>query len=128
MTSTYVLFHQPREAAPDWGHTALRDHVDAIPGVTILEDPDGREAARFGAMTSGHAVFYDRQRQLRFAGGITPARGHEGSNHGREAIHHLLQRRTAVNVSAPVFGCDLHRAETACRENEVCPVAMTPSY
>ncbi len=43
----------------DWGAEAaakliaLRDTTAALPGVTVAVDEDGREAARFGAATSG---------------------------------------------------------------------------
>jgi hypothetical protein len=80
-----------------------------IPGVTVQMDPDGVEAHRFGALTSGQVLLYDPQGQLSFRGGITGARGHFGSNVGRSAVTSLIgdQQSGAVPTQCPVFGCPL---------------------
>ena len=93
----------------------LRAHAGEIPGVRIIDDPGGAEASRLGARTSGTVLFYDRSGRLRFNGGITPGRGHEGDSHGADALRALLERETAAGTAgisstthaAPVFGCEL---------------------
>lgn len=82
----------------------------AIPGVTVQTDPDGREARRFGALTSGMVVLYGPQGDLRFRGGITGARGHSGLNLGRAAVTSLSvegERSGSVRGQCSVFGCPL---------------------
>jgi len=93
----------------------LRAQARDIPGVRIIDDPGGVAASRLGARTSGTVLFYDRSGSLRFNGGITPGRGHEGDSHGADALRALLQGETAAGAAgatstthaAPVFGCEL---------------------
>jgi hypothetical protein len=102
-----VLFWKPRDAPPDWDAADLRTSAARIPGVSVAEDVDGREAERFGVTTSGAVVLYGRGGRLLFKGGITPARGHEGDSFGRERIALLLSGGVADRAEAPVFGCAL---------------------
>ena len=92
-------------------HAAARtlvvaEHVPDDPRFTWVADPDGVEAARFGAQTSGFTVVYDAAGALRFAGGITGARGHEGDNVGRARLEQAIAGRIAGATHA-VFGCGL---------------------
>jgi hypothetical protein len=105
----YVVFVKPgrlegRDAAD------LLDRAAAIPGVTIVRDDEGAEAAAFGAETSGQIFLYDRSGRLRFSGGTTPSRGHAGENAGRAAILALLNDQQVQLAAAPVFGCSLYGA------------------
>ena len=102
--SAYVLFYQPKES---WENSQLRRSAAAIPGVTVLSDIDGFEAARFGAETSGHTLLFDRQGQLLFSGGITSSRGHSGESAGERAIISLVNNEPPSRVAAFVFGCSL---------------------
>ena len=102
-----VVFFSPENSAPDWGQTGLRREADAIPGVRVLDDKDGREARRFGAETSGHTMLYDASGQLLFSGGITASRGHSGDNAGRSAIVSLVNAGRADLNRTPIFGCSL---------------------
>lgn len=77
-----------------------------VPGATSIADPDGREARRFGAATSGHVVVYTADGELAFAGGITGSRGHAGDNNGRRAAIEALTGTSGV-PDHPVFGCGL---------------------
>ena len=95
---------------PDHGEIAAR--AREIPGVRVVIDHDQAEAHRFGALTSGHTVLYGGDGALRFAGGITDARGQAGASAGRAQITALvradrgaLHRRGAD--ARPVFGCEL---------------------
>lgn len=84
-----------------------------IPGVTVRMDPDGIEARRFGALTSGQVLLYDEQGRLLFRGGITGARGHYGSNVGRSTVRSLIDEQQTAGAPAqcPVFGCPLFSPE-----------------
>ena len=98
-----VLFGVPSDS-PDWTDAALVREAAAIPGVNVLVDRDGREAARFGVSTSGHVLVYGPDRALRFSGGITSARGHEGDNRGAALALDAFARDDAGNTL--VFGCE----------------------
>ncbi len=106
-----VLWH------PDAGdavsvETSLADLAATIPHVQVQWDGGGREAARFGVATSGEVLLYDGSARLRFAGGITGARGHMGDNAGSDALLLHLTASSEGAASSPVFGCELsHPAE-----------------
>jgi len=105
--SGFVLFVKPPGMERGWERTSTWSLAQHIPGVTILVDPDGAEAARFGALTSGHAVLYDPEGHLLFSGGITSARGHAGDNMGREAVLMSLRGKSTQHQTHAVFGCPL---------------------
>src|SRR5205085_9936459 len=99
-----VLFYRPADAEQDWEQTGTWHAATRIPGVNVVADRDGAEAARFGTETSGHALLYGRDGQLLFRGGITAARGHAGENEGRSARVALLTGGTPDAEWTPVFG------------------------
>ena len=104
-TSTYLLFHREGEADASSGE--LWKRAQAIPGVDVVSD-DGTEAAIFHANTSGQTMLYDVSGNLRFTGGITGARAHEGENFGRDSLLAALLPSTLPVARTPVFGCSLH--------------------
>lgn len=111
--ATYVLFVKPKEAGRDWEDTNLRRSAEAIPGVKVVFDPDGVEARRFGAETSGHTLLFGADGRLLFSGGITASRGHAGDNAGERAIVALVNNQTPARTQTLVFGCSLaNRPET----------------
>lgn len=95
------------------------DAANAIAGVSVVTDPGGREAKRFGATTSGHVVLYDAHGTLRFSGGITPARAHQGDSPGKRRLLEQLAKSSAKEdsrspssepgsyLSTFVYGCSL---------------------
>ena len=87
--------------------TEYRQIAERIPGCTVLDDPGGSLAHAFGAHTSGQVLLYSATGELCFSGGITPSRGHEGPNLGRDAIQDWIQGRPDARRSTPVFGCEL---------------------
>ena len=107
LVATRVLFLKPSDVSEDWEKTDLWRSAAAIPGVEVMRDDDGVEAARFGAATSGQVILYDRDGRLLFSGGITASRGHAGDNDGRDAIVSLLGGGRGTRHSSPVFGCSL---------------------
>lgn len=105
----HVLFLRPERAEAGWEEGALWQRAAAIPGVTVHKDAGGVEAQRFGATTSGHVVLFDAAGRLRFSGGITGSRGHEGNNSGRAAVEALLRAEEGP-ARHPVYGCALEDA------------------
>jgi len=103
----YVLFIKPAGFSADWVKTDLWNTAKAIPGVTVIEDSEGKEARMFHAETSGQALLYDDTGRLLFSGGITGSRGHYGDNAGRSAIVSLLSKGIADRNETFVFGCSL---------------------
>src|SRR5262245_2556179 len=90
----FVVFIKTRPVGDDWNQTALWRAAQAIPGVTPIRDDEGREAARFGAATSGQVLLYDTESgagRLLFSGGTTSARGKSGDNVGRATLLALLK-------------------------------------
>jgi hypothetical protein len=111
--SVHIIFLKPVATAPDWEKTDLWRGASAIPGVTIHTDNAGSEARRFHVETSGETLLYAPDGRLRFHGGITLGRGHEGDNPGRSALQELLRQGKSKQNSTPVFGCSLF--ETQCQ-------------
>jgi hypothetical protein len=104
--AAHVVFLKPSELPDGWERTDLWQRAASIPGVRVWRD-DGGEVARFGAATSGQVVLYDATGALLFSGGITPSRGHEGDNAGRDTVVALLEGRRESTTRTPVFGCSL---------------------
>jgi hypothetical protein len=101
-----------KPAACDRLSDEITESVRSLPRIRLVEDDDRLESARFGVHTSGHVLFYDAAGKLRFSGGVTPSRGHEGSNSGTDALAVLFQGRQANVGQAPVFGCRLPSLKT----------------
>lgn len=102
-----VLLCVPDDAPPDFATTDLRAQAEAIPGVIVSVHSASEEARRFGVETSGEVLLFDPSGRLRFRGGITGSRGHEGENAGRRALLDRLTSSEASFETAPVFGCSL---------------------
>jgi len=102
-----VLFVQPKDAPADWLDGDLWHQAKAIPGVFVSVDKDGRDAAEFGASTSGQVLVYDASGAIRFSGGITDGRGHEGDNAGLLSILSLVRNGKSSILTTPVYGCSL---------------------
>jgi hypothetical protein len=101
-----VVFVGPR-AEGDREASRLEGIAGEMPGVEIRWDSRGNESRRFGARTSGHVVLLDGRGEVRFRGGITRARGHEGDSPGREAVRAVVRGDTHASEPTPVFGCRL---------------------
>lgn len=106
----HVVFVRPPGAARGWEETDLWRRARRVPGVRVDVDDGGAEAERFGARTSGHVLLYDRDGVLRFSGGITASRGHEGQSPGRQAIEATLAGEPGQLTDAPVYGCALRES------------------
>lgn len=78
-----------------------------VPGARRVRDPGGVEARRFGATTSGLVLLFDAGGALRFRGGVTPGRGHEGESEGAAGLRAALRGREGPVGWSRVFGCGL---------------------
>ena len=103
-----ALFVVPPGSPPDWHKTTLWENANAIPGLRVMTDPEGKLSTEFGVTTSGHCLVYDADEKLLFSGGITSGRGHEGDSSGR-AIVTELARNSFVDTprQCPTYGCPL---------------------
>jgi hypothetical protein len=86
---------------------------ESTPGIRVVVDTLGLEAARFGVATSGHALLFDASGRLLFSGGITSARGHEGDSLGGSAVLARIVDSGGPRCDAPVFGCPITRGSEA---------------
>jgi hypothetical protein len=102
-----ALVYAPSTMPGGWTKSDLPESALAIPGVRVLDDPDGTAARRFGTHTSGQTLLYDSRGRLVFKGGITPMRGHSGDSAGRDEIVRILRGEAPRGVRTPVFGCAL---------------------
>ena len=100
-----VWFYRPATEPDSWAKTDLWRSAASIPGGVARVDAAGRQAAAFGAVTSGQVLLYDRAGQLCFRGGITAGRGHDGDNTGRAAVERIVRGERSGQASSPVFGC-----------------------
>lgn len=104
-----ALVYVPGNEVPGDQHnfadTLLVDRLRNLPACEIVLDQDGQSAANLGILTSGSCVLYDGNGVLKFHGGITPSRGHEGDNLGTQAILALLQGEHSEVKSTEVYGC-----------------------
>lgn len=114
-----VYVELPDSMPAGWERTELWALAEATPGVAVITDAGGVAAAAFGASVSGDTQVYGFDGRLRFSGGLTPARGHQGDRHSRLEILARLATPTATPVHAPVFGCYLDGPSA--REQAVAP-------
>jgi hypothetical protein len=106
---TTVVFLQPDGDSQAVRTSGLWASAASIPGVQVLLDETGAEAARFGGQTSGHLVVYDADGHLRFTGGLTASRGHLGASAGKSQVLALIRSGAATPIAgaAATFGCSL---------------------
>jgi hypothetical protein len=105
---TTVAVVTPASKVEEWKRTRITRLASRIPGVALYTDVGGREARRFGAMTSGFTLLYGADGRLRFAGGITASRGEAGDNLGAIAIEDVVEHQPSPRDTTQVFGCELH--------------------
>lgn len=94
-----------------WAESPLVAQARTFSQSDVVLDPDGDLALKFQISTSGHVVLYDREGLLRFSGGITCGRGHEGENPGSNALQAAFNRPGKSAGNFPVYGCPIHSRE-----------------
>lgn len=105
-------------AGANWHQTSLWQAASRLPGVELVADPNGTEAARFGADVSGRALLYSTEGRLLFEGGLTPARGHAGDSYGARSLTEWIRTDRSAATAGPAFGCELFAPSAA--EGQVC--------
>ncbi|HCT45258.1 MAG: hypothetical protein CMJ35_04045 [Phycisphaerae bacterium] len=105
--ATRVVFYEPADADASWRQTDLWARANKLVDAKAIADPGGTMTLDAGAVVSGCVALFDRDGQLRFWGGITPSRGHEGESVGLGAIRSVLRGQGAEMTSAPVYGCEI---------------------
>ena len=118
---TRIVFCLPPGATEGFDEGELHRRAAEIPGATVQIDLDGREARLFDATTSGAVYLFDRDGALRFSGGITASRGHEGENPGSTQVLALVRDGGTGSYRAPVFGCPLFDDAGCCAERACAP-------
>jgi hypothetical protein len=114
-----ALVYRPVNADAGWERTDLWDSAAALRGVHVMTDVGGAQARVFGALVSGQTLLYRATGALRFSGGITGARGHEGDNPGRTALTSILAGGHPAALRTPVFGCYLYaESDVTARDEE----------
>lgn len=114
-TDAHVVFNWPEGMSRQWLEDDLFAVAQHINGVSVWIDSQGHLTHQFGALTSGHVLLFDRQGALRFSGGLTPSRGHEGNSLGKIAIHQLIEGDSSPLTQSAVYGCPLDDPSTAAR-------------
>ena len=108
---TLVVFFEADDAGDDWTRTDLWQSAAAIPGVEVVADRGAHEAARFGVVTSGQTILYDAGGRLRFAGGLTSARGHQGDTLGKAVLTSIVNDGSDTSATTAVFGCPIRQED-----------------
>jgi len=101
-----VLMYKPSNEPDGWLEGRLLDECRRM-NCRIRPDPEGGFAKALGTVTSGDVVVYDASGKLRYHGGITGSRGHEGDNLGQQAVIDILRGHNASRTAMPVFGCPI---------------------
>ena len=97
------VFYCPSDKPENWVDGKLWTMAKKLGRMIV--DIDGVEARRFGATTSGH-VFLLENDSLKFSGGITSGRGHDGDSPSADALRTLLNGGKSKSRFA-VFGCEI---------------------
>ena len=91
---------------PDPHHSRLIETARALPDAEQEFLSEDAVLARYGARTSGQALFYDLHGKLVFSGGLTDSRGESGESVGIDAVKNAIAGRKCID-KLPVYGCAL---------------------
>jgi len=91
--------------------TKRLERLWGIPRSEVFLDPGLQETSRFGSYTSGQSLLYSSSGRLRYQGGLTGSRGHEGENSNAAALLALLSEEGPGLTARPVYGCGLRQEE-----------------
>jgi hypothetical protein len=100
-----VIFVARPAVEQDWRAGWLTSMAQAIPGTTMVHDAGSAEAKRFGVTTSGHVLLYSADGTLRFDGGVTLGRGHQGDNDAAGTLSRVLALSEHEFAQTAMFGC-----------------------
>lgn len=126
--ATVVFWSPPRRQMSDdqwaqWAGSDLIQLAEQSANLRVVLDPGRTITDAFDARTSGTVLVYDGSGSLRFRGGITSGRGHEGTNQAQAAILAWLKQSDSLQQTGslqqtiehsnlaietfPVFGCEI---------------------
>lgn len=103
----HLLVYRPTNSAKGWAGTKWHSTVESLSNVTMVDDPGGIEANRFGLATSGAVAAFDEAGALRFSGGLTAGRGLADRSEGTLVLERLFEGKKANRASCSVFGCPM---------------------
>lgn len=99
----------PEGEPESWVDSRTTRGLKRIPGCAVVIDYGATASYEFGVRTSGQVLLYGSKGRLRFSGGITPARGHEGDSLGGRQLVRLVNAATSHSIAtlaeSPVYGC-----------------------
>jgi hypothetical protein len=102
----FIVASIPQSADASWSQTSLIERCMKLEGAQLHLDRGGVEATRFGAGVSGTVMLFDAAGVLRYEGGVTISRGHEGDNAGRNILARVLGGKQQSG-RFPAYGCGL---------------------
>lgn len=101
-----VVIEDASNGATDWEQLANVRKARTIPGALVRFNRRS-EAQLYGARTSGHLVVSDSQGNQVYRGGVSRARGHEGTSVGSSCVISILSGQRPTDTERPVYGCSL---------------------
>lgn len=107
--NTKIVFFVPGDFGDEWIEEDKINLANAVPGAEIVYDYDGKEMRTFGAATSGQLYIFASDKKMLYSGGITPGRGHIGTNPGFDNCLEILASNDNQYGTAPVFGCPMEQ-------------------
>lgn len=105
-----LLVFKPADQPDGWTESGLLAQARRL-GMELRMDPDGTMARRLGLLTSGEVALYGADGDLRFHGGVTAGRGHEGDNAGQSTVERILRGEAVPVTRLPAFGCPLAKRQ-----------------
>lgn len=103
----------PSKEAESWVESATTGKLRTLGNVTVIADRDAEVCRRFDVSTSGHVLVYNKNGELKFSGGITPSRGHEGDCASGTAFLATVNGNSDAKESCPVYGCAIVQSNEA---------------
>jgi hypothetical protein len=104
-SSIRLLIFRPEGTGLGWAGETCLPMLEPMWGAIRVDDPGGREAARFGLATSGAVAAFDAAGRLQFLGGLNARRGRVVPSGGAEDVASVLAGREPIRRAAAVFGC-----------------------
>nr|WP_255713060.1 RedB [Rhodopirellula sp. JC740] len=101
----FAYAYRPADVNDQWVESDLTDAIRKLGDVDVIADAGGDACRRFGVTTSGHLLVYGVNGELKFSGGITSARGHEGESQAGSAFIKQINLQSTAQTHWPVFGC-----------------------
>ncbi len=105
-----VVMYCPEEKPESWTE-GVNERLARRLGPRKWVVDSGELFSRNHILDSGHVLCFDRNQELRFSGGVTVSRPHEGPNQARLALARILDGGPQAKVHFPVFGCSIHSLE-----------------